>query len=450
VWDANRVYRQAVILVSFSDLDFKMDDPQAFYDSLFNFKGFNKGKGPGCVADYFRDQSSGMFNLKFDVYGPIKMTTKQTGNGKYGSSTFHDAAEKVRDSLEVDFSPYDWNGDGLLEQVVYIYAGAGGNEAATEGSGYIWPNTSTFTKLTVGNVKLSNYTASAELWSIGSSCGIGTICHEFSHSLGLPDLYPTTTSSDEFSVVDEWDLMDGGNFTNTGWCPCNYSAYEKNLLGWLSLEELTEPTTITLLQPLSEGGKAYLISHTDKEFLVLENRQWTGWDKCTPGRGLLIAHVDDMKSAGNYVNNIPSHHRYDYFHADGLNYDEWEKLAKAKGFKRVNGHSPLLQSTPYPLLTDTLENHALTDETLPATEMFNENAEGSRMLSKPITDIHMTEDGLVSFNFMGGTLSVIGQQQLNPAVETVYALDGRQAMVPQSRRIYIVRSSDGQVRKIVK
>ena len=29
-WDANRVYRQLVILISFSDTDFKEEDPQAF------------------------------------------------------------------------------------------------------------------------------------------------------------------------------------------------------------------------------------------------------------------------------------------------------------------------------------------------------------------------------------------------------------------------------------
>ena len=59
------------------------------------------------------------------------------------------------------------------------------------------------------------------------------------------------------SVVDEWDLMDGGNYTNRGWCPPNYSPLEKMLMGWLTPEELTENTDINGLKPIAEGGKAF-------------------------------------------------------------------------------------------------------------------------------------------------------------------------------------------------
>ena len=72
-FDAQKTYRVPVVLFSFSDLDFSMDHPVAYYNRLFNEPGFNEGMGKGCVADYFRDQSAGRLNLQFDIYGPVKI-----------------------------------------------------------------------------------------------------------------------------------------------------------------------------------------------------------------------------------------------------------------------------------------------------------------------------------------------------------------------------------------
>jgi hypothetical protein len=49
--------------------------------------------------------------------------------------------------------------------------------------------------------------------------------------------------------------MDGGNFTNYGFCPPNYTALEKYLLGWVEFTDLTEATTVTDLKPVAEGGE---------------------------------------------------------------------------------------------------------------------------------------------------------------------------------------------------
>ena len=77
LWDADKTYHQLVILVSFRDTNFSLDNPMEYYDKLFNEPGFNEEKrnAKGCLADYFRDQSAGMFNLKFDVYGPVLVDT---------------------------------------------------------------------------------------------------------------------------------------------------------------------------------------------------------------------------------------------------------------------------------------------------------------------------------------------------------------------------------------
>ena len=92
-FEKDKVYRQPVVLISFEDCDFKMEDPAHYYDRVFNEKGYNEGAGPGCVADYFRDQSGGLVNLQFDIYGPIKVDFKAGGHGSRFSGS-----EIVRDA----------------------------------------------------------------------------------------------------------------------------------------------------------------------------------------------------------------------------------------------------------------------------------------------------------------------------------------------------------------
>lgn len=395
-WDAERTYPVAVILVQFSNVAFSQPEAHDFYHRIFNEDGFNGSKGPGCVAEYFRTQSEGMFNPRFDVYGPVYMDVANNTKNDYGASIFRDAAVKVADSLSVDFTPYDWDNDGMAEPIIFIYSGPGGNENATSGKGYVWPNTSYFSTIYLdNNIRLSAYSASAETWSTGKLCGIGTICHEFSHTLGLPDFYPTDGS--EYSVVDEWDLMDGGNFTNAGWCPPNYSIHEKMLMGWLQPEELTEPCTISNLKPVAEGGKAYMIrTENADEFYLLENRQWKGWDLRAPGHGLVITHVNYNSSlwALNAVNTNPNHHNYEMVHADNMDYNLWiDSIGKESPYS--GGHSRILSTSPYPYVTEEVENRELTDTSVPAATIYN----GTGLLGKPITGITENSDGTITFQY---------------------------------------------------
>lgn len=458
-WDASKTYKQMVVLFYFSDVSFSMDDPQAYYNRLFNEAGFHERNGVSCVADYFREQSGGLFNLQFDIYGPVQVSSVAKPNPtvtNYGGTAMREATQLVLDANPtVDYSQYDWDGNGNIEQVIYVYAGYGGNggEATT---GYIWPNTSSFTRLeTPDGKRISSYTASAELWSGSLKCGIGTICHEFSHSLGLPDVYPANGWT--FSVVDEWDLMDGGNFTNRGWCPPNYSPLEKMLMGWITPTELTEPTTITNLKPASEGGTIYMVKHTDSEYLLIENRQQSGWDYGVPGRGLLVWHVDYNASAwsANTINNTRDHFRYSLVHADNRDYNAWETyLTEQQLGTYVNSpslNSRYLSGSPYPYVEESTTNNQLTDDSTPAAQMFNENAGGSTLLGKPITNITMDSEGLVSFDFMGSTSSSLNslRSTLNAQPSSIYDLQGRPVAAPVAGNLYLVKYSDGTVRKVM-
>ncbi|SFO78911.1 M6 family metalloprotease domain-containing protein [Prevotella sp. tf2-5] len=470
-WDPSKTYHQLVILFSFADADFTRDDPKEYYERLFNEPGYNEGHGPGCMSDYFRTQSNGFLNLQCDVYGPYKVPIKacpienpdeKTRN--YGSQAMMEATNRfLEDHPEIDFSPYDWNGDGKIEQVVFVYAGTPGNVRSS--LGHIWPNTSSFSALTTPDgKKISNYSASAEYWGIKQDltvvyCGIGTICHEYSHCLGLPDIYPVGSPSLNlpYASVDEWDLMDGGNFVEWGWCPPSYSPLEKMLLGWQTPIELTEATTIIDLKPVSEGGAAYQIKHTDNEYLLLENRQWTGWDTGIPGKGLVIYHVNYNESAwrNNTVNSFNSEDdfRYKLFHADNKTFATWEaELGTKSNYVNPDRMNKLhLSTSSYPYG----DNKELTNTSTPAALMKTKNPAGENLLSKPITNIQMTNEGLVSFDFMGGTTGIEelkkGRKEERKMEGAWYDLSGQRPVSnsPQKKGVYIFREKDGTTYKVM-
>lgn len=418
-FDPQKTYRQPVILVTFSDADFMAEDPAKYYDRLFNEKGFNEGSGPGCVADYFRDQSAGRLNLQFDIYGPFKLDLKAGGRPKsdyeqyYGQDVIKSAIKQLSETEKTDFSVYDWDGNGLVNQVLFVVASYCGNQK----SGYIYPNTGSYTQSArlPGNISPSSISITCERWGDGELCGIGTIIHEFCHCLGLPDIYPLRPAT-AFSTVDEWDMMDGGNYTNRGWCPPNLSAMEKMYLGWRQPVELKTANTVTGMKSVSDGGETYMIrsSGNQDEFYLLENRQQKGWDYASPGNGLLIFHVDYNQVAwGNgQVNVDDNHYRYDLFHADCKTYRDWDPKNDGKDMtKYTMDHwmrNRYLSTSPYPYTDpETLViNASLTDDSTPASTLFSANAEGVKFMQKAITNIRMADDGTISFDFMKETTGI--------------------------------------------
>ena len=454
-WDPQKTYRQPVVLLDFVDKNFSMDDPEVYYRRLFDESGYNEGYGQGCVADYFRDQSGGLFNLQFDIYGPIKVSVNAKGSSKhnYGDAAMKEAMKILSDSVNVDFSIYDWDSDGKVDQIVFIAAGFTGNQV----EGYIWPNTGYAYYKAPGNVYVEKVSISCEMWKDSSLCGIGTICHEFAHCLGLPDIYPTNSSA--FSVVDEWDLMDGGNYTNKGWCPPNFSAMEKKVMGWLAPTELNSTTTITGMKPVSEGGETFIIrnSGNENEFYMLENRRQSGWDYGIPGQGLVIFHVDydQEKWSDNNVNNSLNHLRYDMFHADGKGYKDWDPANNGKDYGKYTMadwmRNRYLSTSVYPYADSFVINQGLTDDSDPVASVFTANADGVKLMSKPITNIQMADDGTISFDFMA-TSAV---RSLFPSTMAVpmawYDINGRKLpQKPKTSGIYVVRLSDGTTKKCIR
>ena len=387
-----------VILVNFSDVKMKTAAPQTAFNNMMNQENYSKNGHIGSVHDYFKAMSYEKFDLEFDVVGPYNMPKTMAYYGKNDSNgeDVHPGemiieACKLADA-DVDFKDYDWDGDGEVDQVYVIYAGYG--EASGDGvENTIWPHEWTLSEAklsgdgkgpqTYDGVTVNTYACSNELkGTYGTQMdGIGTACHEFSHCLGLPDLYDTSGSGN--FGMDAWSLMDYGAYNNDGDIPAAYTAYERMYAGWLKPTELTSETQVKDMKPITSSSDSYII-YNDKnrnEYYILQNIQQESWNSGAYGHGLLIIHVDYNANIweGNTVNNTSNRQRCTIFHADN------NTSTSASG----------LAGDPYP---GTKKNTKLTDASNPAATLYNANTSGNKLMGKPITNITETF-GQISFNF---------------------------------------------------
>ena len=263
-------FRGLVILLDFTNKKFASEDPQSFYSEMFSSAGFTGYHDPitdrdvscpGSVRDYFNDQSDGAFAPPFDVYGPYPATYIQNGVAVQARSTqcnsysqiiFNNALKQA--DGDVNFSRYDNNHDGKIDMVYFLVAGYSSSYSGNN-RGYLWPHASnlSWTGSSYDGKKIDRYASSTELYGFESSPntvtveGIGTVAHEFSHVLGLPDFYDTDyeDGGGESHHPGGWDIMaDGGDY-NFGRSPVGYSYYERYSLGWAEGRELTESGSYT-------------------------------------------------------------------------------------------------------------------------------------------------------------------------------------------------------------
>lgn len=452
--------RGLVVMVSFSDRTFSTDTASVVWNNILNKVGYSEHGANGSVHDYFMEQSCGQFNLKFDLVGPVQLPQSRYYYGKNNPLNNDDidinmdelivaACKAIDDS--VDFKDYDWDGDGYVDQVFFLYAGWG-EAVYGANSSLIWPHEywlSAYKDYPYGlkfdGVIIDQYACGCEMEGRENVSrqlsGLGIFCHEFSHCLGLPDFY-TYTGVD---ILGEWDLLAMGSYNNGGWCPPNYTAYEREFCGWQQPVVLDAPVSISDMASLSDGGKTYKIvnealSANADEYYLLENRQKKGWDKYIPGQGLLVLHVDYDENAWytNTVNDTYSHPRMTIIPANNS-----YQVAKASGF-----------AYPY------LSKDSLTDNSMPAAKVYNANVDGKKM-GKPITKIR-EYDGKIAFEFMGGDVNagidnlVFDMSEFANQPVTVYDVTGKlfrqadafDASQLPSGRTYIIKNKKGKTIKI--
>lgn len=263
--------------------------------------------------------------------------------------------------------------------------------------------------------------------------GLGVFCHEFSHCMGLPDMYDTNYGSTP--TMGDWDLLAGGSYNGPqgiGWCPAGWTSYERAYAGWLELTELKAGDIIKGMTSLEEAdGKAYVIyndNHKD-EYYLLENHKGMGWDKYTPENGLLIIHVDYDKDL--FDNNIVNS-KGEFTPAEGYDRYFTNDHPRMAPFSRVRSIQNDTYFYTYPMDAPRGVVDSLTDTSKPAAELYNALADGSKLMGKPVYNIEKDDDGNISFTFMTKEKETDAIQDIAMAEDaagddTVYDITGKKA-----------------------
>lgn len=329
VFPAYGKQKAIVILVDFPDRSFRTSDPHDYFSRMLMEENFSDLGATGSARQYFELCSSGAFQPEFDVYGPITMKQNHTYYGKnnaYGDDMHpEEMVKEACDFLDdtVDFSEYDRDGNGLIDNVFVFYAGTG--EATSNMANDIWPHAFDVRDAGLKDVRydgvlLGPYGCTNE-WTGSRVDGVGTFIHEFSHVIGLPDLYPTNYGANVFSP-GSWSCLDYGPYNNDGMTPPLYGAFERYALGWVQPRETTHAANARLL-PIKENECGIIRSGKDNEFFLIENRQEESWDKYIPSHGMLLWHIDynDDVWSFNEVNNNAAHQYVDIEEANGRKYE---------------------------------------------------------------------------------------------------------------------------------
>ncbi len=323
-----------VVLAEFEDLPHRIS-PARFVEHLFG--GFESLRG------WYEDVSGGQLHLSGDVVGWVSLPESQWfysqgagGVGAYPNNGQRLAEDAVAAAVAAgtDLSPYDSDGDGIVDVLLIVHSGQG-----LEWSGGSSANTSDPDPLAINSHKWSvtagdfgsgfpevvDYFTCPELQLVNpdrypawtdSIATIGVYAHELGHVLGLPDFYDTITFA---SRVGIWATMDFGSWASLtgqapGATPSHFSAWSKLFLGWTSPVELVPGAgavldeTITLTSATRGGAPLQVLPNPGGidwgtgalgtgEYFLAEVRTREGWDSALPSEGLLLYQIDESSSS---------------------------------------------------------------------------------------------------------------------------------------------------------
>lgn len=448
--------RGLIILAQFTDKKFARENIRELYDQMANDENYTGPYASGSIKSYFMAQSGGKFVPTYDVVGPVDLPHEMAyyASDEIASKLMIDACSVADATTDVDFSRYDYNNDGYVDFVFVVFAGYG--QAQGGGEGTVWPQAVDLTYESwdiYDGLYLGQAACSCELrgYEGDDMDGIGTFCHEFSHILGLPDIYDVAYSGKAGMVT--WDVMCKGLYNDDSKTPAGYTAMDKYTVGWLEPVVLDKPAKDLTLNPFSESNEAYFIVNPENsnEYFTLENRQQTGWDKALGGHGLIISqiHYDPSLWKTNRVNT------------KSVGY-EHVALVAADGHVSEGSES----GDPFP---GTTGNTEYTDMSMPGAKWHTTSAQ----VNRPITNIR-ENDGVIMFDFMaeatgitavhedeallvsvaGGTISVgnpVGEEEVS-----IMSIDGRVVLTSAAkdvvcrpgRGVYVVKCGD-MVKKVI-
>ena len=447
--------RVLVVLAEFSDTTFSLPNPKKSFNQYLNSSsrshedyGNSEHRNMGSVKQYFTDVSFGNFSPQFDIYGPVKlpkgMATYGAGRNDRMDLFIPAVCNAINDS--VNFADYDQNGDGYVDLIYVIYAGYGANTGGNSES-CIWPKSGgTSFSGTYDGKSIYRYGVNCEL--IGNPTAfseppykrinsIGIFCHEFSHCLGLPDFYPAhnTNAQTDNQGMEYWSLMDNGEYLRNGYYPPAYTAWEREAMGWFTIDTLQSSADIEMI-PIDAGGKAYRIMNDNdasgKEYFILENIQYYQWNGGHFGKGLVVNHVSYDSNAfsltSNSVNDVVGKPKMTIVPADGILGSSY-KIGKtaswataADGKATQADYNSQHAGDPFPGTTNATE----LNDTLNFT---NFKVYKGTKINKALANIQ-ENSGVISFKYIHdfddhvtGINSITNQTTVSDG--RIYTIDGR-------------------------
>ena len=398
---ANGNRKIPIILVEFKDKKFN-NTRQGIIDAMLT--------GNESVRQYFRDQSNGLYQPDFDVYGIYTLSqNREYYGGHSGNDNDKGLGWMVTEACQlasadgVRFAPYDTNGDDYCDVVIVIYAGVGEAQASWVYPEAVWPcnwylsSASYYGQGGNGAFRPTSSDPYVDMFAVFNELhgynddgttidGIGTFAHEFGHCLGLPDFYDTGDGN--HYGMGRWDIMCSGCYNNDGFTPAGYTAYEKAFMGWIEYVTPQPGTYYTLPvwnQKSASTDKAVRIvsNLNENEYFVIENRKRQGWDRYLPGDGLFITHIT---------------YNADRWWADTPNNEDIQLMTF------IPADNTLSSSTEGTDLWPQGGNNAFTDTSTPPARLYMDasgNISGNAgLLGKPVTEMVINPDGTASFWYM--------------------------------------------------
>ena len=343
---ANGTNRFPVLLIENGSV--KNLDSAALYPRL-NQENYTQEKYTGSVRDYFVDQSSGRFVPTFDLYFVTVDVSFSSYIGNEAGLIQKGISALKSKYTSFNAADYDSDNDGDVDALLVLFAGGEVKSGDKHLGGFQYEfRWNSCGKQDAGNgKKFNSYFIIQQKEFL-----FPTFIHEFSHTMGLKDHYCvysdgcySSYSNTQYQApgAHAWDVMATGMYNNGGLTPPNYSAFERNFMGWLDYTTLEKDTEVKVLPPLGTNNYAYYLKVSTDEWFVFENRQKIKWDKALPNSGMLIWHIDYDVTVWNKdaLNDDPAHQRVDVVEAGNLKVTSY-----SDGF--VSNGGSHLRDDPFP------------------------------------------------------------------------------------------------------
>ncbi|KAL3769000.1 hypothetical protein ACHAW5_007826 [Stephanodiscus triporus] len=319
----NGTFHNLVLLLRFSDHVDRDLPSRADISRLYNSDASNPFAGDdivptGSVRQVYESNSYSTLTFETTVVDWITLSKPESyyGNGNNGFTKFKEAIVEALTKLDnseggFDFTEFDLDDNGALDGLGILHSGFGAEYGGVDCHGApsenrIWSHKGGMDEWTSSPeaggevVRVNRFYVSSSLRGVCHSniVRMGVIVHELGHSFGLPDLYDETFDGKGLGAYDF--MSETWGWDGSGMYPPKLSAWSKVFLGWAKVEVIAYDGTYEL-KSSTTSNTVYKIEagYPEGEYLLIENRQPTGYDIMMEGGGLAIYHIDDKAVAQN-------------------------------------------------------------------------------------------------------------------------------------------------------